>query len=233
MHAPDVFVSYSRVHDGLVDNLTKILGVGGRLVFRDVESVKPGEEWERRIFDSLKDAKIVVVVWCSHANESPWVLREAELAAQLNKEIIPVLIDSTPLLPCLAKFQWIDLQREVIHGLRLPENLPAHQNPPFWPVIAFGVSTVLFFLLSVVLLFAFLPLYFAAPAVLIPIAAFAFVIWIVFISPESLGKSKPEPAKLPDFGTVPFNPSPYLGGILDPVSARVLARIAEIDRRQH
>lgn len=251
MPAPDVFVSYSRVHDSLVGNLTKILGVGGRLVFRDVESVKPGEEWEKSIFDSLTNAKIVVVVWCSHANESQWVLREAELAAQLNKEIIPVLIDSTPLLPCLAKFQWIDLQKDVNHARSSPQDDLKHDSsppvpaPPFRPAVTIALSAV-FLLMLMVLLFALPRLinvgladYGWAAIIPVVVAAVVLVIWIALRRPEALmSKSEddlPDKADLPDFGTVPFDPIPFdrhFDRHLDPVTSQVLARIAEFDRRR-
>jgi TIR domain len=104
----DIFVSYSRAHGALVAPLVKLLKLDNRKVFLDEMSIGPGDKWEAVLLDALSEARIVVVLWCSHAQRSPWVSREWELAAKLKKSIIPVLLDGTSLPQELGKFQAIN-----------------------------------------------------------------------------------------------------------------------------
>jgi hypothetical protein len=103
----DIFVAYARVHRALVAPLVELLKLDDRKVFLD-ETIAPGADWEVTILDSLSKAKIVVVVWCSHARKSRWVRRELNVAATLNKLLIPVRLDTTRLPIELSRFQAID-----------------------------------------------------------------------------------------------------------------------------
>src|SRR5262249_35913786 len=53
--------------------------------------------------------------WCVHSQGSQWVQREATLAVESGKRVIPVLIDRTPLPSHLARFQAIDLAGHIRH----------------------------------------------------------------------------------------------------------------------
>jgi TIR domain len=114
----EIFVSYSRTHEPLVTPLVKLLKVGSRTVFQDVYSIKPGQRWADEIEGALGRAKAVVIIWCWHASESEWLIKEARMALDLNKEVIPVLLDRTPLPPYLEAFQWIDLSQSIHHEPR-------------------------------------------------------------------------------------------------------------------
>lgn len=112
-----MFVSYSRRHEGLVTPLVKLLRFGDHQVFQDVTSVEIGSKWEQSILDSLNQASVVVIIWCSHAESSEWVKNELRVAAETGKTIIPVFIDKTPLPDQLGQFQGLDLSGEVNHRL--------------------------------------------------------------------------------------------------------------------
>ena len=88
----DIFISYSRAHSALVTPLVKLLKLDNRRVFQDEITIAPGDKWEDVILDSVRWARIVVVIWCSHAKRSRWMMQEWTLALSLKKRVIPVLL---------------------------------------------------------------------------------------------------------------------------------------------
>ncbi len=58
-------------------------------------------------------AHVIVVFWCEHSSASEEVAREYTLGIELGKDVLPVLLDATPLPPDLARFQWVDFRRLV------------------------------------------------------------------------------------------------------------------------
>lgn len=78
---------------------------GASSVFLDVNAILPGAQWPNRLSQSLIDSKLLLVVmgprWLSAADQygkrridvpDDWVRREIELALELNKPIIPILV---------------------------------------------------------------------------------------------------------------------------------------------
>ena len=111
-----IFVSYSRKHEDLVTPLVRLLRLGDRPVFQDVDSVPLGAKWHPTIFDSLKKCEIFIIIWCLHSSKSQWVDEEVQTAVGSVKQVIPVMIDRTPLPDFLAQYQGIDLHRQIIHS---------------------------------------------------------------------------------------------------------------------
>jgi hypothetical protein len=152
MQPPDIFVSYARVHRKLVTPLVSLLRVDGRLIFQDESSILPGQKWEESLQEALQAAKKVIVFWCKHASVSKWVSREAERAAELRKDLIPVILDNTPLPPHLSAFQWVDFREAVAHDVTFFGTLTAGfgglknfmKENPGWLLIAILVVLALF-----------------------------------------------------------------------------------------
>lgn len=102
-----VFMSYrradsphfvGRLHDRLCAEF------GDLNVFRDIDSIRPGEEFAKVIIDTLDDVDVVVGVighqWARQAasvDERDYVHMELAEALRRNKPLIPVLVDGTPL----------------------------------------------------------------------------------------------------------------------------------------
>jgi hypothetical protein len=113
-----VFVSYSHADAALVAPVVKLLRVNRSLVFQDIDRIEPGKRWRNEIADALAESSLVVVFWCDHASRSTEVASEWEAAIDQDKDVLPLLLDATPLPPALRQFQWIDF-REVVganHG---------------------------------------------------------------------------------------------------------------------
>ena len=123
-----IFVSYSRRDAELIGPIVKLLRTTGTKIFRDEDSIEPGEEWRVAISESIEDARSVLVFWCEHSSESTEVRREWRQAVDAGKRVIPVMLDETPLDEVLARFNGIPLQGVVRH--RASEPPPTAPSPP-------------------------------------------------------------------------------------------------------
>ena len=125
-----IFISYSREDESIVEPVVKLLRVTESKLFLDVDSIAPGEKWEEEIARSLSTADKVCVFWCQHSASSEWVNREWRYAHELQKKIIPLLLDSTPVENELAKYQFIDFR--FVEGSTHP-TVYLHPRSPFPP----------------------------------------------------------------------------------------------------
>jgi hypothetical protein len=109
----NVFISYSRADALLVSPVVKLLRVNKSLVFQDIDAIQPGKRWQGEIAKALAESNLVVVFWCTHASRSNEVSKEWHAAVEQKKDLLPLLLDTTPLPPELAEFQWIDFRGTV------------------------------------------------------------------------------------------------------------------------
>jgi TIR domain len=109
----NVFVSYSRADALLVSPVVKLLRVNKSLVFQDIDAIQPGKRWQGEIARALAESNLVVVFWCTHARGSNEVSKEWHAAIEQKKDLLPLLLDTTPLPPELSEFQWIDFRGTV------------------------------------------------------------------------------------------------------------------------
>jgi hypothetical protein len=93
-------------------------------VFYDQDSIRPGAKWQNEIDDAIRSVRLLVVFWCTHSQGSEEVGREIGVALSSDKDVLPVLLDSTPLSEPLAEFQWIDFQGMVgrVHASSMDGN---------------------------------------------------------------------------------------------------------------
>ncbi len=109
----NVFVSYSHADVSLVAPVVQLLRVNKSLVFQDVDGIQPGKRWRGEIAKALTQSHLVVVFWCDHARRSDEVSKEWNAAIEQEKDLLPVLLDATPLPSSLDEFQWIDFRGTV------------------------------------------------------------------------------------------------------------------------
>jgi hypothetical protein len=109
----NVFVSYSHADASLVAPVVKLLRVNKALVFQDIDGIQPGKKWRSEIAKGLAESHLVVVFWCDHASHSDEVSKEWKTAIEQEKDLLPLLLDGTPLPPELGEFQWIDFRATV------------------------------------------------------------------------------------------------------------------------
>jgi hypothetical protein len=105
-----IFVSYSHQDAPLVDPIVRLLRATRDFVFLDSDSIIPGKPWRRQISGGLHKARLVVVFWCLHSQKSREVAKEYKAAIQAEKDVLPVLLDSTPVPQALSAYEWVDFR---------------------------------------------------------------------------------------------------------------------------
>ena len=138
-----IFISYSHQDAGLVKPVVGLLRGTKDLVFQDLDNIKPGGKWRGQIEDAVRAAHLIVLFWCYHSSRSTEVRAEYKLALVTGKDVLPVLLDTTPLPEELNEFQWVDFQQLVGS---------VHRSYRRW--IALGaVSLLIVLIMSFVLIF--------------------------------------------------------------------------------
>jgi hypothetical protein len=108
-----VFVSYSHRDKVYVDQLVTFLRSHGIEVWTD-EGIDYGSRWEHEIESKVEGCRILIPVMSDHSRVAPWVTREIDLAQELNKPILPLLLSG-------RRFMRLrDLQDEDVTGGRMP-----------------------------------------------------------------------------------------------------------------
>ncbi len=132
----NVFVSYSHADASLVAPVVQLLRLNKSLVFHDIDSIRPGTKWRGEIARALADSNLVVVFWCDHACHSDEMAKEWKAAIDQDKDLLPLLLDATPLPPELGEFQWIDFRgtvgasHQLLGSLTLGHEAAAASAPP-------------------------------------------------------------------------------------------------------
>ena len=117
----EVFVSYSQRDEPIVSAAVQLMRAVGARTFQDTDSIPLGEIWRQVIFTTIESARSIIVFWSRNSAASAAVQAEWKQGVHLNKRIIPVLLDSTPLDPHLAKYQRLDWRVFSVAGVERTE----------------------------------------------------------------------------------------------------------------
>lgn len=134
-----VFVSYARRDKQIVDRLAADLRTEGVEIWRDVDEILPGQNWEREITGAVGRAVGLLFVASQHSRKSTWMGEELKLVLARNAPVIPLILDDAGeknLPEPLKQIQWIDfrvgydaafkeLLRALPTGLRGAQPVPA------------------------------------------------------------------------------------------------------------
>lgn len=157
----DVFISYSKSHRHLTEELARELEAKGLEVWWDTEMLA-GESFRERIIEELKSCKAAIVIWTSESVKSPYVLSEAERARREGKLIqvrtadmaaenvpppfdashIALIDDRRSIYGALGRLGLIKSEVLVAMGAMSP-GTPAPLTPSMWlwPVVALAAVT--------------------------------------------------------------------------------------------
>jgi O-acetyl-ADP-ribose deacetylase (regulator of RNase III) len=91
-----VFISYSRKDSKTVLEIYKALEARGINCWIDKNGISGGKQWKEVIDDAISVAKAILFFSSEESNKSTNVLKEVNLAAELDKQIIPIKLDDTP-----------------------------------------------------------------------------------------------------------------------------------------
>ncbi|MBK6285627.1 MAG: toll/interleukin-1 receptor domain-containing protein [Draconibacterium sp.] len=100
----EIFASYSHHDVKIVKPIIQLLKPSVN-VFIDGEAIIPGLKWAVVIGNAIQDCRLMYVFWCNHSSRSVEVKKEYDQAISLDKDIVPVLIDNTPLPKKLKNYQ--------------------------------------------------------------------------------------------------------------------------------
>jgi hypothetical protein len=109
-----VFISHQWMDKQRVDRLARDLAPFAD-VWMDFRNLRPGDRFQQRINEALREMDMVLVVWTEHAARSKGVQAEIDTALELGLRIVPCIfkLDSNawpdpPLLEPLQEILWVD-----------------------------------------------------------------------------------------------------------------------------
>jgi WD40 repeat protein len=112
---PDVFISYSRKDTHFVGRLRDELAARGKDVWLDLEDIRKGEEWWKRIERGIQSAAAVVAVVSPDFVSSEVCGSELDYAVANNKRLVPVLarvVEAKDVREELRRLNWLDFAGE-------------------------------------------------------------------------------------------------------------------------
>ena len=108
----DVFVSYSSEDKAAADAACALLEQNAIRCWIAPRDIVPGTDWGEAIIDAIERARLFVLIFSGHANESPQIKREVERAVNKGVPIIPVRIEDIAPSKSLEYFistpHWLD-----------------------------------------------------------------------------------------------------------------------------
>jgi hypothetical protein len=117
-----VFISYSRRDQAFVERLSTDLRAAHVQVWRDVESIAPGTNWQEEIEKALLGAPLLLHIASSNTTESRWMDQELEMYLEHGGKVIPLVLDDAGenylLNSMLGTVQWVDFRDDYRSALR-------------------------------------------------------------------------------------------------------------------
>jgi hypothetical protein len=111
--AKQVFISYSSKDNKIAASICSALETRGHQCWMSSRDVRPGENFQGAIVRAIREARVMVMVFSTNANNSDEIKKEMALASQSRLMVIPVRAEDVP--PSedftyeLATRQWIDM----------------------------------------------------------------------------------------------------------------------------
>jgi hypothetical protein len=102
----DAFISYARDDGAIVKSLVERLRSSGYHVFVDLESIRVGENWKRRLEAAILKSRVLILCWSASSKRSEYVTFEYMRALALKKPVYPWRLDATA-LPAMIDLQAI------------------------------------------------------------------------------------------------------------------------------
>ncbi|MBC8172124.1 MAG: toll/interleukin-1 receptor domain-containing protein [Anaerolineae bacterium] len=144
------FISYSRSNVTFADSLFHHLKQHQRNPWLDIRRLVPGQPWWEQLEQAVANAERLLLVVSPQALSSKNVEYEWTTARALNKPIILLIYEATPLPAELAGYEWIDFRGnfdKALHKLLERLNAPDAFLPiPPLPVSGFNMPPTLHWL---------------------------------------------------------------------------------------
>ena len=89
----DVFISYSRTNQKIVDVFVSRLREEGFSIWIDRKGIESGDSFKSVIVKAISESNIVLFFSSEASNQSKWTAKEIGLATAFSKPIIPIKLD--------------------------------------------------------------------------------------------------------------------------------------------
>lgn len=122
----DAFISYSSHDREWAEQLATALREHGKRVWFDQWELQPGDNWQNKLQDALRDTPVLVMVLSRHSVSNRWTFFELGAALAGQKRLIPVLtsdLDIAELPPYLRSIQVLREANPDAAGQRIAEAL--------------------------------------------------------------------------------------------------------------
>ena len=135
----DVIISYATIDKPIADAVCAKLEECGIRCWIAPRDILAGMDYAEAIISAIDSAKIMVLIFSSHANASKHVMREAERAVHDGYPIIPVRIEDVEPNPSLQYYisaqHWLDALTPPLeqHILKLAETVSVLLGKPIPP----------------------------------------------------------------------------------------------------
>lgn len=90
----DIFLSYSRKDEIIVKSIANKLRERGFTSWLAEEQLGSGEDFKSVIAKTIQKSKVFLFFSSKNSNESPWVIKEVNMAVFIKKPIIPIKLDT-------------------------------------------------------------------------------------------------------------------------------------------
>lgn len=125
------FISYARKDEEFTARLAEDLQNCGAETWRDRENIMAGTSWAQAIEQAVREASCILFIATPEAVASRNVLDEINLAADLQKTIIPLLLDTCDLPMRVRQAQWVDFRGDYDIALqKLTDHLGLDRPAP-------------------------------------------------------------------------------------------------------
>jgi tetratricopeptide (TPR) repeat protein len=140
--AHDVFISHSNIDRAVAHAACATFEQNGIRCWIAPRDVPAGSEWAEAIIDAIEKAKVMVLIFSTHSNESRQVRREIELAVSRGITIMPLRMEKIEPTRSMAYYMagvhWIDALsppldkhfRQMVEWIRPHVGGRAQPEPP-------------------------------------------------------------------------------------------------------
>lgn len=122
-----VFISYSRKNKETADCLCEILKENGIAYWIDKEGIYSSSNYKELIVDAIDVSQAVVFISSANSNASVNVIREVGYAVNINKPILPLMLDDAPYAKSIrldiSDIDQIDFRNPAISSKKLITSL--------------------------------------------------------------------------------------------------------------
>jgi len=108
----DAFISYSSMDKELAVRMCEVLEDAGIFCWIAPRNIIPGKDYGASIIQAIETSRLLIVIYSSHSNASPQVLREVERAVSKKVPVIPFRVEDVRMSRSfeyfLSNHHWID-----------------------------------------------------------------------------------------------------------------------------